>query len=131
MSVYAADKVWRALKRQDVGVARCTVQRLMRRLGLRGAMRGKGVRPAVPDAKAACPQDRVNRVFRADRPNQLWVSDFTCVSCSYLRAWQGFVCMACPVDELVRRVRAAHRGLARERLHAHRLRAGRAGAGAV
>jgi len=94
-------------------------------------MRGKGVRTTVPDAKAACPQDRVNRVFRADRPNQLWVSDFTCVSCSYLRAWQGFVCMACPVDELVRRVRAAHRGLARERLHAHRLRAGRAGAGAV
>ena len=71
MSVYTADKVWRALKRQDVGVARCTVQRLMRRLGLRGAMSGKGVRTAVPDAKAACPQDRVNRVFKADRPKQL------------------------------------------------------------
>ena len=104
MSVYAADKVWRALKRQDVGVARCTVQRLMRRLGLLRlrciAMRGKGVRPAVPDAKAACPQDRVNRVFRADRPNPLWVSDFTCVSCSYLRAWQGFVYVAFQVDQM-------------------------------
>ena len=61
MSVYGADKVWRALKRQDVEVARCTVERLMRRLGLRGAMRGKGVCTTVPDAKAACPQDRVNR----------------------------------------------------------------------
>ena len=79
MSVYGADKVWRALKRQDLGqdveVAHCTVKRLMRRMGLLRlrctAMRGKGVRTTVPDAKAACPQDRVNRVFKADRPKQL------------------------------------------------------------
>ena len=73
-----------------------------------------GVRTTVFNAKAACRQDRVNRVFKADRPNQLWVSDFTCVSCAYLKAWPGFACVAFPVDELAQRVRAAHRGLARE-----------------
>jgi putative transposase len=99
MSVYGADKVWRALKRQEVEVARCTVERLMRRLGLRGAMRGKGVRTTVPDAKAACPQDRVNRVFKADRPNQLWVSDFT-----YVSTWQGFVYVAFVIDVFARRI---------------------------
>jgi putative transposase len=99
MSVYGAEKVWRALKRQDVEVARCTVERLMRRLGLRGAMRGKGVRTTVPDAKAACPQDRVNRVFKADRPNQLWVSDFT-----YVSTWQGFVYVAFVIDVFARRI---------------------------
>ena len=75
------------------------MQRLMRRLGLLRlrciAMRGKGVRTTVPDAKAACPQDRVNRVFKADRPNQLWVSDFT-----YVSTWQGFVYVAFQVDQM-------------------------------
>ena len=103
MSVYGADKVWRALKRQDVEVARCTVERLMRRLGLLRlrctAMRGKGVRTTVPNAKAACPQDRVNRVFKADRPNQLWVSDFT-----YVSTWQGFVYVAFVIDVFARRI---------------------------
>jgi putative transposase len=79
MSVYGADKVWRQLKRERIVAARCTVERLMRRLGLRGVMRGKGVRTTRPDPKAACPLDRVNREFHAQRPNQLWVSDFTYV----------------------------------------------------
>jgi transposase InsO family protein len=60
-----------------VAVARCTVERLMRQRGLRGVRRGKAVRTTVPDTKAPCPLDRVNRQFRAERPNQLWVSDFT------------------------------------------------------
>ena len=89
MQVYGADKVWRQLTREGVTVARCTVERLMRRLGLRGAMRGKVVRTTVPDTKAPCPLDRVNRQFKAERPNQLWVSDFT-----YVSTWQGWVYVA-------------------------------------
>jgi len=77
LRVYGADKVWRQLLREGVTVARCTVERLMRRAGLQGVRRGKGVRTTVPDAKAACPLDRVNRQFQADRPNQLWVADFS------------------------------------------------------
>ena len=65
-------------------MARCTVEGLMRRLGLRGVMRGKVVRTTISDNKAPCPRDRVNRQFKADRPNQLWVSDFT-----YGSTWQG------------------------------------------
>jgi putative transposase len=95
--VYGADKVWHQLKREDIAVARCTVERLMHRLGLRGAMRGKGVRTTVADPKAPCPQDRVNRVFRAERPNQLWVSDFT-----YVSTWQGFVYVAFVIDVFAR-----------------------------
>ena len=78
--VYGADKVWRQLQREGIEVARCTVERLMRRLGLRGVIRGKVVRTTFGDTKAPCPLDRVNRQFKADRPNQLWVSDFTYVS---------------------------------------------------
>ncbi len=77
MQVYGADKVWRQLQREEVPVARCTVERLMRRHGLRGVVRGKVVRTTVSDAKALCPLDLVNRQFSAQRPNQLWVSDFT------------------------------------------------------
>jgi transposase InsO family protein len=77
MQVYGADKVWRQLAREGMPVARCTVERLMRRQGLRGVMRGKVVRTTVSDGKAPCPLDRVNRQFRAERPNQLWVSDFS------------------------------------------------------
>jgi putative transposase len=80
-----------------VAVARCTVARLMRRLGLRGVMRGKAVRTTIPDAKAPCPLDRVNRQFKAERPNQLWVSDFT-----YVSTWQGFVYVAFVVDVYAR-----------------------------
>ena len=77
LQVYGADKVWKHMNREGTEVARCTVERLMRRLGLRGVKRGKVVRTTVSDNKAACPLDKVNRQFVAERPNQLWVSDFT------------------------------------------------------
>jgi len=77
LEVYGADKVWRQMNREDIPVARCTVERLMSRLGLQGARRGKAVRTTVPDRSVPCPLDRVNRQFTAERPNQLWVSDFT------------------------------------------------------
>ena len=97
MRVYGADKVWKQLRRENFAVARCTVERLMRGAGLRGVIRGKSVRTTVPDAKAPCPLDRVNRSFRADRPNQLWVSDFT-----YVSTWQGFVYVAFVIDVFAR-----------------------------
>jgi transposase InsO family protein len=97
--VYGADKVWRQLQREGVAVARCTVERLMRRLGLRGAVRGKVVRTTIADSNAPCPRDHVNRQFRADRPNQLWVSDFT-----YVSTWQGFVYVAFVIDVFARRI---------------------------
>ena len=75
--VYGAEKVWRQMLRERIVVARCTVERLMRRDGLRGVVRGKVVRTTIADKAAPCPLDRVNRQFRADRPNQLWVSDFS------------------------------------------------------
>ena len=75
--VYGADKVWKQMNREGVTVARCTVERLMKRMALQGVTRGKVVRTTVPDANAPCPLDRVNRHFKADRPDQLWVSDFT------------------------------------------------------
>ena len=99
MQVYGADKVWRQLGREGMTVARCTVERLMRRLGLRGVVRGKIVRTTVSDRKAPCPLDRVNRQFRAERPNQLWVSDFT-----YVSTWQGWLCVAFVIDVFARRI---------------------------
>ncbi|QHE84515.1 IS3 family transposase [Hydrogenophaga sp. BPS33] len=99
MQVYGADKVWRQLAREGVSVARCTVERLMRKLGLRGVMRGKVVRTTISDAKAPCPLDRVNRQFRAERPNQLWVSDFT-----YVSTWQGWLYVAFVIDVFARRI---------------------------
>ncbi len=99
LRVYGADKVWRQLRREGTAVARCTVERLMRQRGLQGARRGKAVRTTVPDAKAACPLDRVNRQFKAQRPNQLWVADFT-----YISTWQGFVYVAFVVDVFARRI---------------------------
>ncbi len=99
LQVYGADKVWRQLKREGTEVARCTVERLMRKAGLRGVMRGKVVRTTVPDAQAPCPLDRVNRQFKAQRPNQLWVSDFT-----YVSTWQGFVYVAFVIDVFARRI---------------------------
>ena len=99
LQVYGADKVWRQLQREGVAVARCTVERLMRRLGLRGVVRGKVVRTTVSDAKAPCLLDRVNRQFHAQRPNQLWVSDFT-----YVSTWQGWLYVAFVVDVFARRI---------------------------
>ncbi|KQU75505.1 transposase [Rhizobacter sp. Root1238] len=93
LQVYGACKVWRQLYREGVAVARCTVERLMRLKGLQGARRGKAVRTTTPDAKAPYPLDRVNRQFHAERPNQLWVSDFT-----YVSTWQGMVYVASVID---------------------------------
>ena len=97
--VYGADKVWRQMNREGIVVARCTVERLMRQLGLQGARRGKRVRTTISDTKTACPLDRVNRVFKAERPNQLWVSDFT-----YVSTWQGWLYVAFVIDVYARRI---------------------------
>ena len=99
LQVYGADKVWRQMNREGVTVARCTVERLMRGLGLRGVRRGKGMRTTVADPKAPCPLDKVNRQFHAERPNQLWVSDFT-----YVSTWQGWLYVAFVVDVFARRI---------------------------
>jgi transposase InsO family protein len=99
LQVYGADKVWKQMNREGIAVARCTVERLMRRQGLRGVIRGKVVRTTVSDAKAACPLDRVNRQFKAERPNQLWVSDFT-----YVSTWQGWLYVAFVIDVFARRI---------------------------
>ena len=110
-AVYGARKVWRQLKREGFDVARCTVERLMRELGLEGAIRGKPVRTTVSDKAAPCPLDRVNRRFHAPAPNMLWVSDFT-----YVATWAGFVYVAFVIDAYARRIvgwrasRTAHAG---------------------
>ena len=75
--VYGVRKVWRQLKREGIEVARCTVARLMRQMGLKGVMRGKPVRTTISDKAAPCPADKVNRQFQAPHPNALWVADFT------------------------------------------------------
>lgn len=99
LEVYGADKVWKQLNREGIRVARRAVGHLMRRLGLRGAVRGKAVRTTFADPKAACPQDLVNRQFTAQRPDRLWVADFT-----YVSTWQGFVYVAFIVDVFARRI---------------------------
>ena len=97
--VYGADKVWRQLNREGVMVARCTVERLMRAQGLQGVRRGKRQRTTITDDAASHPMDRVNRQFRAERPNQLWVSDFT-----YVSTWQGWLYVAFVIDVYARRI---------------------------
>lgn len=97
--VYGARKVWVQLNREGITVARCTVRRLMRQMGLRGVCRGKTVRTTQPDRSLPCPQDRVNRVFRAERPDRLWVSDFT-----YVSTWQGWLYVAFVTDVFARRI---------------------------
>ena len=99
MRVYGADKVWKQMRRERITVARCTVERLMKRLGLQGVRRGKVVRTTIGDMTAARPLDRVNRQFKADRPNQLWVSDFT-----YVSTWQGWQYVAFVIDVYARRI---------------------------
>jgi transposase InsO family protein len=96
--VYGVRKVWRQLGREGIVVARCTVARLMRAMGLKGVVRGKTVRTTIPDPAAVCPLDRVNRRFKAPRPNALWVSDFT-----YVATWSGFVYVAFVIDVFARR----------------------------
>ena len=97
--VYGVRKVWRQLRREHHDVARCTVERLMRDMGLQGAIRGKPVRTTVSDKAAPCPLDHVNRQFRAPGPNVLWVSDFT-----YVATWAGFVYVAFVIDAYARRI---------------------------
>jgi putative transposase len=97
--VYDARKVWRQLRREGEDVARCTVERLMRSMGLQGVIRGKPVKTTIGDKAAPCPLDHVNRQFRAPRPNALWVSDFT-----YVATWTGFVYVAFVIDAYARRI---------------------------
>ncbi len=97
--LYGADKVWLQLNREGVQVARCTVERLMRRLGLQGVRRGKSVRTTTADTSKPYPLDHVHRQFKASRPNELWVSDFTYVSTS-----QGWLYVAFVVDVYARRI---------------------------
>ena len=97
--VYGVRKVWKQLRREGFRIARCTVERLMRRLGLRGVIRGRTIKTTVSDKAAPCPLDKVNRQFRAERPNALWVSDFT-----YVSTWQGFVYVAFVIDVFARRI---------------------------
>jgi len=91
--VYGAKKTWLELGRQGVQVARCTVERLMRSMGLKGTTRGPDPLTTKPDARDERPEDLVDREFQADGPNQLWVADFT-----YVRTWQGFVYTAFVFD---------------------------------
>jgi putative transposase len=97
--VYGVRKVWRQLQREGFDVARCTVGRLMRAMGLEGIIRGKPLRTTVSDKAAPCPLDHVNRQFHAPAPNMLWVSDFT-----YVATWTGFVYVAFVIDTYARRI---------------------------
>ena len=78
LKVYGVRKVWRQMRREGFDIARCTVARLMKDIGIEGVIRGKKPRTTVPDKALPCPLDRVNRQFHAPAPNVLWVSDFTC-----------------------------------------------------
>jgi len=98
-SVYGARKVWRQLGREGFEVARCTVERLMRAMGIEGAVRGRKVRTTLSDRSAPCPEDRVRRQFHAPRPNVLWLADFT-----YVASWAGFVYVAFVIDAFARRI---------------------------
>jgi putative transposase len=91
--VYGARKVWRQMNREGIPVARCTVERLMAELGLRGAVRGKTRRTTTPDEAAPRPADLVERDFSASRPNQLWVADLT-----YVVTWSGFCYVSFIID---------------------------------
>jgi putative transposase len=97
--VYGARKVWRQLGREGQDVARCTIERLMAVLGLRGVVRGRKCRTTIADDRAERPLDRVNRQFQARRPNELWVADFT-----YVATWAGFVYVAFVIDVFARRI---------------------------
>lgn len=96
---YGGKKVWKELRREGRVVARCTVARLYKGLGLHGVVRGRRVKTTIPDVLAARPLDLVQRNFAATRPNQLWVSDFT-----YVATWSGFVYVAFVTDAFSRRI---------------------------
>lgn len=97
--VYGVRKVWHQMRREGFDVARCTVERLMRQLGIQGVIRGKAQKTTRPDKALTCPRDKVNRQFRAPAPNMLWVSDFT-----YVSTWQGFVYVAFVIDTFANRI---------------------------
>jgi len=97
--VYGARKVWKQLGREDIPVARCTVERLMGKLGLQGIVRGRKPKTTIPDDAAARPADLVQRDFAATRPNQLWVADLT-----YVATWSGFVYAAFVIDAYSRKI---------------------------
>ena len=99
LKVYGARKVWLQMNRESISVARYTVERLMRVMGLHGVIRGKAIRTTTPDKAAPCPLDHVNRQFHAPAPNRLWVSDFT-----YVSTWGGFVYVAFVIDAYARRI---------------------------
>ena len=97
--VYGARKVWHQLNREKIEVARCTVERLMRDMGLHGAVRGKKCKTTLPGNSADRPADLVKRIFSASRPNQLWVADLT-----YVATWLGFVYVAFVIDVFARMI---------------------------
>jgi len=97
--VYGAKKVWRQLKRERIAAARCTVERLMKRLGIQGVIRGARCWTTVADDTLTRPADRVHRQFTATRPNQLWVADIT-----FVATWAGFVYVAFVIDVFARRI---------------------------
>ncbi len=98
--VYGADKVWKQLNREHIAVARCTVERLMRAMGLSGVTRGSAFKvTTVANVVALRPPDLVDREFHASRPNQLWVADLT-----YVATWAGFVYVAFVIDVFSRRI---------------------------
>ena len=125
--VYGVRKVWRQMLREGFDVARCTVARLMKAMGLKGVVRGKTHRTTFSDKAAPCPLDRVNRHFKAPAPNRLWVADFT-----YVATWAGFVYVAFVVDAYARKIvgwrvsKTAHAGFVLDALeqavHARRPR---------
>ena len=109
--LYGARKIWHVLRREGEDVARCTVERLMHTLGIKGVVRGKWVITTNPDTSQPCPEDKANRLFKADRPNKLWgeplcaigsrtmASDFT-----YVPTWSGTVYVAFVIDVFARRI---------------------------
>ncbi len=109
--VYGVRKVWHQMRREGFDIARCTVARLMKDIGIEDIIRGKKHRTTIPDTSQPCPLDKVNRQFKAPAPNMLWVSDFT-----YVATWQGFVHVAFVIDAFARRIvgwrvsRTAHAG---------------------
>jgi transposase InsO family protein len=131
-AVYGVRKVWNQLKREGQAVARCTVARLMRRLGLAGVVRGRTFTvTTIPDPLASRPPDLVTRQFTAVRPNQLWVADLT-----YVATWRGFVYVAFVIDVFSAHCRLAGVDVAAQRpgarcLGASALRSPPRGGGAV
>jgi putative transposase len=97
--VYGPRKVWKQMRREGLNVARCTIERLMREMGLQGAIRGRKFKSTIPDDAARRPPDLVDRDFTAERPNELWVADLT-----YVATWRGFVYVAFVIDVFSRMI---------------------------